>query len=65
VVNCESGQDTTTTDEDEGDKDEKDDEEGDESSGQGNGGEGSDTSGPPGQEEDFVPPGQGKIKGGI
>jgi hypothetical protein len=65
VVNCESEQDTTTTEEDEGDEEKQDEEHGEGEGSSGSGGEGPDSSGPPGQEEDSVPPGQAKIKGGI
>jgi len=64
VVNCEAEPETTTTEE-EGDEGKKDDEQSDESSEQRNGEEGPDSSKPQGQEKDFVPPGQAKIKGGI
>jgi hypothetical protein len=63
VVNCDSEQDTTTK-EDESDEDKQDEEEGEEEGNSGSS-EGSDSSGPPGQDPDFVPPGQAKIKGGI
>ncbi len=68
VVNCDSEQDTTTT-EDEGDEEKKEkDKDKDKEQGEGEGNSGSsgegESSGPPGQESDFVPPGHAKIKGG-
>jgi len=64
VVNCDAEPETTTTEE-EDDEEKRDDEQSDESSEHDKGKEPPDSSGPPGREKDFVPPGQAELKGGI
>jgi hypothetical protein len=61
-VNCDSEPEATTTEEEDG-KHERDEEREEEDGDSGSSGEGPDSSGPPGQDQDFAPP--GKIKGGI
>ena len=65
-VNCDSAPEPTATDEqDTEEHGEGDDESGGDSEGHGNGNSDEGSSGPPGQDQDFAPPGQAKIKAGI